>query len=128
MYKVFFSFLKVLPFKLATNSPLAILFPSTVFSLQQFFPLPKASHIQKAFPIRQPKAKVSKQRQSLASSFSESFTPSGRQGGAAVLWEGRDIVTGETCVPASLSKQLRKSSCSAFPSSVARAVPISASR
>jgi hypothetical protein len=29
--------------------------------------------------------------------------PSGKQGGTAVLGEGHDIVTGETCVPASLN-------------------------
>jgi hypothetical protein len=41
---------------------------------------------------------------SLKSSFSESFIYSGKQGGGAtVLWEGRDIVTRETCVPASLN-------------------------
>jgi hypothetical protein len=34
----------------------------------------------------------------------ESFIPSGKQGGgAAVLGEGRDIVTRETCVPTSLN-------------------------
>jgi hypothetical protein len=38
------------------------------------------------------------------SSFRESFIASGKQGGgAAVLWEGRDIVTRETCVPAALN-------------------------
>jgi hypothetical protein len=37
------------------------------------------------------------------SSFSESFIQGGKQGGAAVLWQGLDIVTGETCVPASLN-------------------------
>jgi hypothetical protein len=41
--------------------------------------------------------------------FRESFIPSGKQvGRAAVLGEGHDIVTGETCAPA--SKQLRKRS------------------
>jgi hypothetical protein len=53
----------------------------------------------------------------LLSSFSESFTSSGKQGGGApVLKEGCDIVTGETCVPTSFfeHKQLRKSSCAAF--------------
>jgi hypothetical protein len=37
------------------------------------------------------------------SSFSESFIPSGKQGGAAVLGKGCDIVTGETCITASLN-------------------------
>jgi hypothetical protein len=41
---------------------------------------------------------------SLTFSFSESFIPSGKQGGgAAVLGEGHDIVTRGTCVPASLN-------------------------
>jgi hypothetical protein len=105
MYNVLFSFLKVLALRLASNSPLAILLQQS-FSLQQFFSLPKVSHIQIAFPVRKPKAKASKQKaqsKSLASSFSESFIPSGKQGGTAVLGEGCDIVTGETCVPASLN-------------------------
>jgi hypothetical protein len=71
--------------------PSAIHFPTSAISLQQSS-LPKASHIQKA------KAK------SLVSSFSESFIPSGKQGGGAVfLREGHDIVTGETCIPSSLN-------------------------
>jgi deoxycytidylate deaminase len=37
------------------------------------------------------------------SSFSESFIASGKKDGAVVLREGRVIVTGETCVPASLN-------------------------
>jgi hypothetical protein len=37
------------------------------------------------------------------STFRRYFIPSGKQGGAAVLGEGHDIVTGETCVPASLN-------------------------
>jgi hypothetical protein len=37
------------------------------------------------------------------SSFSESFIPSGKRSGTAVLGEGHDIVTGETCVPATLN-------------------------
>jgi hypothetical protein len=37
------------------------------------------------------------------SSFSESFLPSGKQGGAVVLREWHDIVTGETCIPATLN-------------------------
>jgi hypothetical protein len=88
---------------LFSNSPLAISLQQFFF-LWEFFSLPKASHIQKAFPIRKPKAKASKQRgKSLASSFSESLIPSGKQGGAAVLGERRDIVKGETCIPASLN-------------------------
>jgi hypothetical protein len=47
------------------------------------------------------------------SSFSESFKPSGKQGGrAAVLGERQDIVTRGTCVPASLSiNNLGKALC-----------------
>jgi hypothetical protein len=37
------------------------------------------------------------------SSFSEFYISSGKRGGAAVLGEWHDIVTGETCVPASLN-------------------------
>jgi hypothetical protein len=38
------------------------------------------------------------------SSFSESFISSGKQGGGVtVLEEGRDIITRETCIPASLN-------------------------
>jgi hypothetical protein len=40
---------------------------------------------------------------SLMSSFSQSFISSGKQGGAAVLWEGHDIVTRETCILTSLN-------------------------
>jgi hypothetical protein len=136
MYKGLFSFLKVLDLRIASNSPFAILFPSTILSLQQFFSLPKASHTketksQKPSPSKSPKAKASKQRsqsKSLVSSFRKSFIPSGKQGGAAVLREGHDIVTGETCHSCfSECKQLR-SCCSAFPSSMARAVLISAYR
>jgi hypothetical protein len=94
-----FSFLKVSALRLASNSPLAIL-------LQQFFSLPKASHIKKpkskkSFKQKPPKQKP--QSNSCASSFSESFIFSGKQGGAGVLREGHDIVTGETCIPASLN-------------------------
>jgi hypothetical protein len=40
---------------------------------------------------------------SLMSSFGEAFISSGKQGGAVVLGEGHIIVTGETCIPASLN-------------------------
>jgi hypothetical protein len=80
---------------LFSNSPFAI-------SLQQSFSLPKASHTKK--PKAQSKGKKKKpQSKSLAPSFSESFISSGKQGGAAVLGEGRDIVTGEMCHPVSLN-------------------------
>jgi hypothetical protein len=50
------------------------------------------------------------------SSFSESFISSGKHGGAAVLREGCDIVTGETCVPASLKvNHLREAAVLHFP-------------
>jgi hypothetical protein len=39
----------------------------------------------------------------LSFSFSESFIPRDKQGGAAVLREGHDIVTRGTCVSASLN-------------------------
>jgi hypothetical protein len=42
--------------------------------------------------------------------------PSGKQGGAAVLREGHDIVTRGTCVPASLNvKNLGKAAVLHFP-------------
>jgi hypothetical protein len=53
--------------------------------------------LSKSLKAKAPKAK------SLASSFSKSFIPSGKQGGAVVLGEGHDIVTGETCAPAPLN-------------------------
>jgi hypothetical protein len=66
----------------------------------------KSLHIQKA-KNQKPKAQSSKDKKSKAkspaSSFSESFIANGKQGGAVVLGEGRDIVTRETCVPASLN-------------------------
>jgi hypothetical protein len=53
-------------------------------------------------------------------SFSESFVTSGKQEGTAVL--------GEKCSCFSECKQLRRSSCSSFSSTVAGAVPISTYR
>jgi hypothetical protein len=56
------------------------------------------------------------------SSFSESFIPSDKQGGAVVLREECDIVNRRN-LPSCFSecKQPRRSSCSAFPSSMAGA-------
>jgi hypothetical protein len=57
-----------LALRLASNFPLAILFLSIIFSLQQFLSLPKASHTKKpkAFPTKKQslkaKAKASKQK------------------------------------------------------------------
>jgi hypothetical protein len=62
--------------------------PTLAISLQQFFSLPKASHTESKKPV---------------SSISESFIISDKQGEAGVLREGCDILTGETCVPASLN-------------------------
>jgi hypothetical protein len=73
---------------LFNNSLSAILFPSAVFSL------PKVSHTKRP-QSQKPKAKA----KNLMSSFSQSFIPSSKHGGAAVLREERDIVTEETCVP-----------------------------
>jgi hypothetical protein len=53
------------------------------------------------------------------------FINSGKQGGAEALGEGRDIVTGENCVPASLKASLGDSAVLLF-LFVARAAPISA--
>jgi hypothetical protein len=85
---------------LFSHFPLAIFFPSAIFSL------PNASHTKK------PKAKGKSQQQkpqtkakakTLMSSFSGPFINSSKQGGAEALGEGRDTVTGETCIPASLN-------------------------
>jgi hypothetical protein len=90
------------------------------FSLQKFFSLSKVSHTKKT-KAQKPKAKAPKQK---ASSFSESFVPSGKQDGAVVLKEGCDIVTGETCIPPSLNiNNLREAAVL-----LARAVPILAYR
>jgi hypothetical protein len=125
---------------LFSNSSLAILFPSAVFfpsailssaillqpfifpfSASSLFPS-KASHIQKA---KSPKPKSQKW---FAASFSESFTPSGKQGDGA-LRDRHDIVTRETCVPTSLKvNNLGKAAVLHFSSSVAGAVPILAYR
>jgi hypothetical protein len=67
------------------NSSLAIL-------LQQFFSLPKPP------TSKSPQAKSKRP----PSSFRGSFILRGKQGGTAVLGAGHDIVTGETCIPASL--------------------------
>jgi hypothetical protein len=70
--------------------------------LQQFFSLQTVSHTKKVFSIRKPKEKPQSkgkkpqnkspeqkpQDKSLASSFSESFISSDKQGGAAVLQDG----------------------------------------
>jgi hypothetical protein len=49
------------------------------------------------------------------SSFSGSFINRGKQGGAEVLGEGRDTVTGETCIPASLKKTTWEKQLFCFP-------------
>jgi hypothetical protein len=110
-----FSFLKISALRLASNSPLAI--------LQQFFPfsssfsrfsnlLPAISLHPKSLP--QQKAKSQK---TLASPFSESFIPSGKQGGGATfLGEACDIVIRETFLPASLNiNNLGKAAVLHFP-------------
>jgi hypothetical protein len=66
-----------------------------------------------------------------ASSFTESFISSAKQGGGATVLGRGYIVTRGTCVPTSFSEheQLRRSSCAAFClllSSAAGAVPNSA--
>jgi hypothetical protein len=55
-------------------------------------------------PSKNPSIKKSFHQKNLASSFSESFISSGKQGGGAtVLGEEGDIGTRETCVPTSLN-------------------------
>jgi hypothetical protein len=98
-----------------SNFPLAILFPSVILFLSKRFPHQKAqrqrqeplipkqkpqtkAQSEKPKPKAKPRSKSQRQK-NLMSSFSRSFINSCKQGGA--LREGRDIVTGETCVPAS---------------------------
>jgi hypothetical protein len=76
--------------------PSAFLFPSAILFPSKSPPTSKSQKPKS--PKQKPQSKSPK-----VSSFSESFIPSGKQGGAAVLREGRDIVTGGTCVPASLN-------------------------
>jgi hypothetical protein len=80
--------------------PLAILFPSGILFPSKSFPHQKAQN-KKPKPKLKVKAK-GKSKKSLFL-FQGSFTNSHKQGGAATLREGRDIVTGETCVPAFLN-------------------------
>jgi hypothetical protein len=77
-----------IPFPFGNPFPSAILFPS------------KSLPHQKA-KSQKPQAKAPKAK--AKASFSESFIFSGKQSGAAVLQERRDIVTGETCIPSSLN-------------------------
>jgi hypothetical protein len=85
-----------------SNLPLALSLQQFIFPSASFSP-PKAP-TSKAQSLFHSKSKSPQNKsKSWASSFSESFIPSGIHGGAAVLREGHDIVTGETCVPASLN-------------------------
>jgi hypothetical protein len=103
IYKVLFSFLKVLAFRLASNSPLTILLHQFFFPLQQSFPFqkPPTSKSQKS-KSKSLKQKLPKQETSHPPSRSLLY-PVVKQGGTAVLREGCDIVTEETCIPASLN-------------------------
>jgi hypothetical protein len=110
---------------LFSSSPLAVRLQQ-FFSLQQsfsnsLFPFSNPPFSNSFFPFSNLSPALSLQptppSKSPTSLFSESFISSGKQGGGAtVLREGHDIVSGETCVPTSFSehKQLRKSSCAAF--------------
>jgi hypothetical protein len=84
-------------------------FPFSNFPLE-FFSLLKASHTKKPKakePSQSPNQKPKKpSKQNPQPSFSGPSINSGKQDGAEVLGEGRDIVTGETCVPASLNASL----------------------
>jgi hypothetical protein len=105
-----------------SNSPLAILFPSAV-SLQHFpisnsFPFSNPFAFQSLPTSKSQKPKASSKKpkaksKSLPSSFSKS---SGKQGRDAVLRVLHDIVTEETCVPASLNiNNLGKAAVLHFP-------------
>jgi hypothetical protein len=83
---------------------------------------PKAKSPQTKAQSKKPKAKGPQ------SSFSDSFISRGKQGRAAVLGEGRGIVTGETFVPTSLNMNNLGESAVLHSSSVAGAVPISSYR
>jgi hypothetical protein len=82
---------------------------SPALSLQQFISLPKpptSKSLASSKSLPSPKKQkhlFTQEAKSLMSSFSESFLPSGKQGGAVVLREWHDIVTGETCIPATLN-------------------------
>jgi hypothetical protein len=82
-----------------TFFPLAILFPSKSFPHQK-------SPKQKPKPQKPSKTQSKSQRQKAKKKTSSPFINSGKQGGAEDLGEGRDIVTGETCVPACLNTSL----------------------
>jgi hypothetical protein len=101
MYKVLFSFLKVLVLRLASNS----------FPFSSFFPFQKPPTSKKLSPSESQKQKSQSEGpdQKPGISFSKSLIPSSKQGGAVVPGEEHDTVTGETCVPASLNvNNLRK--------------------
>jgi hypothetical protein len=108
MYKVLFSFLKVSALRLASNSPLAILLQQFSFSNSFPFKKPPTPKCQK------PKSKSLKQKPQdkiLGSSFNESFIPSSKQDGTEVP----SIVTGETCLPASLKVNSLEAAVLHFP-------------
>jgi hypothetical protein len=111
MYKILFSFLKISALRLASNSPLAILFQQ--FSFSNSFPFKKPPT-----KCQKPKSKSLKQKPQdkiLGPSFNESFIPSGKQGGTEVLGKRHDIVTGKTCLPASLKINSLEAAVLRFP-------------
>jgi hypothetical protein len=105
--------------RLVSNSPLAILLqqffsPSEIFTSKSLHTKKPKSKSLKA-KAKAPKQKPQSKGKSLASSFSESFIPSGKWGGAAVPEKGLDIVTGETCIPASLNVNNSEAAVLDFP-------------
>jgi hypothetical protein len=72
------------------------------FAFNNYFPFSNLPPVKASFNSKSKSPKQKPQSKSLLSSFSETFISSGKQGGAAGLRERCDIVTGETCVPASL--------------------------
>jgi hypothetical protein len=88
------------------NFPLAILFPSKSFPQQK-------AHSKS--PKGKTEAKAQGKSKSPKPSFSGPFINSSKQSAAEALGEGRDIVAGETCLPASLNASLGDAAVLLFP-------------
>jgi hypothetical protein len=86
-----------------SNFSLAILFRSKSFPHQKA----QSKRTKQKPPQNLLKQKISRQKvKSSQPSFSGPFINSGKQGGTEALGEGRDIISGETCVPVSLNASL----------------------
>jgi hypothetical protein len=95
-------------FSLQQFFSLVILFPSKIFPHQKAKskrqkPKQKASYPKAKAKNQRQKPKVKVKGKKPLFLLQGSFINSGKQGGAEVFGEGHDIVTGETCAPASLN-------------------------